>query len=451
MHKLAKRLLIGPFQKFFEGSASGGNLLILAAVIAFAFANSPFAEVYHAFWHTPLTIGFGTFSLSEPLHFWINDALMAVFFFVVGLEIKRELMVGELSTPSQASLPLAAAAGGMLLPGLLYTSLNPPGTPYFAGWGIPTVTDIAFAIGVLALLGNRVPLPLKVFLTALAIVDDLGAILIIALFYSKGIQVVYLGLALLLMALLLLANRLGVRRLYCYIVPGILLWLMMLFSGVHATIAGVLLALTIPAKSLIDAGRFSEEGQASLNQIQKLCERSENCSPLTETDYQANIQHIESLCEEVQSPLQRLEHALAPWVNHFIMPVFALANAGVTVNAAELGRLVTHPIALGVMLGLVVGKQAGIFLFTWGAIRTGLARMPLGLTWGQLYGAAWLGGIGFTMSIFITELAFPTQALADTAKLGILTASVTCGTVGWLLLRKLLPQTTEISAQQESA
>lgn len=443
-NKRVKRLIIDPFQWFFQRETSSGIVLFAVAAAAIFWANSPWQELYFHLWHIPFSIGFEGFNLSLPLHAWVNDGLMAVFFFLVGLEIKRELLVGELSSIRQATLPIVAAIGGMAMPGLLYLALNPPGTPFNAGWGVPTVTDIAFSLGVLALLGSRVPLFLKIFLTALAIVDDLGAILIIALFYSSGIQWAFLGLAALMVGILLLLNRLGTRWLPAYLLLGFLLWLFMLQSGVHATIAGVLLALTIPAKSKIQVDTFCAEGLSVLQTLQDQCGTPENCSILTEDDYQTSVQNIEDLCEEAQAPLQRLEHNLHPWVTFGIMPLFAFANAGVAFTPAGFVSSLTHPITFGVILGLVLGKQLGITLFSWLIVRLKLAELPADIRWIHIYGLACLGGIGFTMSLFISGLAFQGE-LHNIAKIGIMLASLISGVFGWLVLSRTLPGNHEVS------
>lgn len=440
--KIAKRLIIAPFQWFFQREASSGIILFIAALIAIFWANSPWKYAYFHLWHISFSIGFEGFGLTLPLHAWINDGLMAVFFFLVGLEIKRELLVGELSNIRAASLPVMAAIGGMVIPGVLYILINPPGSPFNRGWGIPMVTDIAFSLGMLALLGNRVPPFLKVFLTALAIVDDLGAILIIALFYSMGLSWMALGIAAMALILLILLNRLGTRWLPAYLLLGFVLWVSMLHSGVHATIAGVLLALTIPAKSKIEVDTFCDEGFSVLQQLQEQCGTPQHCSILTEDDYQTRAQNIEDLCEEAQAPLQRLEHNLHPWVTYGIMPLFALANAGVAFTTANFHSSVIHPIAIGLILGLVLGKQIGITLFSWLIVKLKLAELPAGICWAHLYGLACLGGIGFTMSLFISGLAFQGDQ-QDIAKIGIMIASVISGLLGWRLLSRSLRKTNE--------
>ncbi|HEX2035187.1 MAG TPA: Na+/H+ antiporter NhaA [Chloroflexota bacterium] len=426
-----------PFRKFAHQEASGGVLLLLCTVLALVWANSPWADGYAALWHTPVTVGVGGFELSEDLLHWINDGLMAVFFFVVGLEIKRELLVGELASPRRAALPIAAAVGGMLVPAALYALLN-AGTEGARGWGVPMATDIAFALGVLALLGSRVPVALKVFVTALAVVDDIGAVLVIALFYTPSLVWPALMWAAACLAGLVALNRLGVRRPLPYGLLGVALWLATFQSGIHATVAGVLLAITIPARSRIDAGSFAARGQALLDVFRGASPAASPGAPAVAVvgeEQLAAVGALEEACEQVQTPLQRLEHSLHPWVAFGIMPVFALANAGVALGAQAGGEALTHHVTLGVLLGLVLGKQLGVTLFTWLAVRTGLAALPSGVTWRHIYGGGWLAGIGFTMSLFITGLAFDDPATAARAKVGILVASLIAGVGGWLLLR----------------
>ncbi len=423
--------IIRPFQQFAHTEASGGVLLLAFTVVALAWANSPWSHSYHEIWHTTVTLGFGGHLLAKPLELWINDGLMAIFFFVVGLEIKREILTGELSSPRQAALPIAAALGGMVAPALLYFAFN-AGTPEVSGWGIPMATDIAFALGVLALVGKGVPDSLKVFLTALAIVDDLGAVLVIALFYTSEISLPALGVGFLFLALMAAANRLGVRNPLVYWVLGSVVWLAFLLSGVHATIAGVLGAMTIPASSLIDERRFVEAGRFMLAEVERKVEPG--LEPLHFGTKHAAVRALEKACENVETPLQRLEEALHPWVAFFIMPLFALANAGVALGEGVTAAL-TQPVTLGVTVGLVLGKQIGITAFSWLAVRLGLASLPSGVSWRHIYGAAVLGGIGFTMSLFIAGLAFSDLETLETAKTGILLASLIAGLAGFWFLR----------------
>ena len=353
-----------------------------------------------------------------------------IFFFVVGLEIKRELLVGDLASVRQAALPILGAFGGVIAPALIYTALN-FGGPGSAGWGILMATDIAFVIGVMALLGNRVSLGLKVFLTALAIVDDIAAVLVIALFYTAQIAWFGVGVAALCVLLLLLANRMGVRHPLPYVLLGIILWLAVLHSGVHATIAGVLLAMTIPSRTEMNAPEFLQRSRGILEHFERCADSDQGV--MTDEEQQVAVDALEDTCEKVQPPLYRLEQALHPWVTFMIMPVFALANAGVVINGGITQHL-REPITLGVALGLLLGKPIGIGLASWLAVKTGLAMLPTGVGWNHVHGAAWLGGIGFTMSLFIAALAFPDQGLLTSAKMGVLAGSFFAAMVGSLIL-----------------
>jgi NhaA family Na+:H+ antiporter len=356
---------------------------------------------------------------------------MAVFFLVVGLEIKREVLVGELSSPRRAALPIAAALGGAVVPAAIYVALN-AGTGGISGWGIPMATDIAFALGVLALLGERVPIGLKVFLTALAIVDDIVAVTVIALFYTSDISWAALAVGAAFLVALVGANLAGVGKPLVYGVLGIGLWLAFLKSGVHATIAGVLLATTVPASSFIDPGEFLKRSRGLLDRFERASERGDDV--LSNEERQAVLHALNDATEKLEPPLQEMEHALHPWVVFLIMPLFALANAGVALDGGIVGSL-TSSVALGIVAGLVLGKQLGVTLLAWLAVRTGVSELPEGVSWRHVYGAGWLAGIGFTMSLFISDLAFASGSLLDTAKLGILAASVVAGVVGWAILR----------------
>ena len=426
--------ILSPFSRFARTESSGGIVLIACAVIAIAWANSPWAESYHHLWETELSVRWGSQALTYSLHHWINDGLMAVFFFLVGLEIKREFLVGELASARRAALPIAAALGGMVVPALIYTAVNVGGEGQ-RGWGIPMATDIAFALGVLALVGRGVPTSVKVFLLAIAIVDDLGAVLVIALFYTADIAWGALGVGALVLAALVLANRLGVRSPLMYVGLGLALWVAFLLSGVHATVAGVLLAMTIPARTRIDTTEFLDGGRRLLDHFDVAGEEGPNV--LTNKGQQAAIQQMENLCEGAQAPLQRIEHELHHWVAFGIIPLFALSNAGVHLGG-NLASAFTHPVTLGVTLGLVIGKPIGITLFAWLAVKTRMAVLPDGIGWRAIGGVAMLGGIGFTMSLFISALAFPAHPeLDEQAKIGIFAASVVAGLLGWLALRNL--------------
>lgn len=423
-----------PIQEFLHQEASGGILLIIATIIALAWANSPFADSYHNLWHTYLSIDLGGLALKYSLHHWINDGLMVIFFFVVGLEIKRELLVGELSSVKKAALPIAAALGGMIFPALIYTMFN-IGSEGASGWGIPMATDIAFVVGILALLGKRVPLALKIFILALAIVDDLGAVLVIAVFYTSNISYTSLFIAAGFIALLVAMNKLGVRNLLIYILVGVGLWLAFLKSGVHATVAGVLLAFTIPVSSRINTLKFKNETESLLQDFDNAGEHGDNV--LTNSERLTIIDQIENNCEKILTPLQRFEHGLHPWVSFFIMPVFALANAGVTIGSG-LSTSLTNPVSIGIILGLFVGKQIGIFSFSYFAVKLKFASEPEGVSWKKIYAAAILSGIGFTMSLFIANLAFTSPELLNISKVGILTGSLLSGIVGFIILKSAL-------------
>lgn len=423
--------LLSPFKEFLQQESSGGILLLVCTMAALLWANSPWAGSYNSLWQNKLTIGYGSFSLSKPLLLWINDGLMAIFFFVVGLEIKREVLTGELASFKKAALPMIAALGGMLAPALIYFALNRQGEGA-PGWGIPMATDIAFALGVLALLGKRAPLGLKIFLTAVAIVDDIGAVLVIAIFYTEEIAWLSLAIAAGFLLILLVINRLGVRHPLVYVLLGIGLWLAFLESGVHATVAGVLLAMTIPSKARINTREFAKHARGLLEDFDR-ANQSKGESEMNESQ-QAALQTLETTIELAEAPLQRLEHTLHPWVSFFIMPLFALANAGVSLGGDFIGAL-AHPVSLGIILGLVIGKQIGILTFVWLAVKLKLAELPQGVSWMRLYGVSWLAGIGFTMSLFISGLAFGESALLGNAKVGILAASVIAGASGWAILR----------------
>lgn len=432
---LVERVL-APFQRFAHAEASGGIVLLLAAITALIWANSPWGESYTHLWETKVTVGAPGFGLTETLHHWINDGLMAVFFFVVGLEIKREILVGELASVRQAALPLFAALGGMVVPALVFVALT-AGTVDIHGWGVPMATDIAFALGIAALLGSRVPTSLKIFLAALAIVDDIGAVLVIALFYTASIQATALFLAAGVMVLLVGLNIAGVRSSVPYFLLGAVLWVLFLKSGVHATISGVLLALTIPASTRIDGAEFVEEAREHLGAFHKACENDPEEFSTTQR-HQEPIFALEDTAQRAQSPLLRLEHKLHGIVAFLIMPLFALANAGVAFGGGTggIGGTITDRAVLGVFFGLVVGKPVGIVLFSWLAVRFRLADLPFGANWRQVLGVGALGGIGFTMALFIAALAFGEGAKLEAVKIGILGGSLVAGLLGWLLLQQ---------------
>lgn len=422
--------LVKPFALFAKQASAGGIVLLACAIIALVWANSPLSGAYFRLWSTPVELRFGNLiDINKPLLLWINDGLMATFFFLVGMEIKRELLVGELSTPRKALLPMAAAVGGMVVPALIYAALN-WGTPEIRGWGVPMATDIAFALGALALLGSRAPLALKLFLTALAIVDDLGAVLVIALFYTENLKLDALLYSLLFWGGMLLMNRLGVRNALLYFLVGLGMWFFMLKSGVHATVAGVLGAFAIPVRSRIDPELFLVRVREYLNRFdQPTAERTTILSP----EQQSAVEAIEREALRVQSPLQRLEHQLHYFVAFAVMPIFALANAGVALGGEERINW-TSRVIWGIALGLLLGKPLGVALFSWLAVKAGLAQLPQGITFTHIVGVGFLAGIGFTMALFIGGLAFSGDELSY-AKLGILSGSALAGVIGLMMLR----------------
>jgi len=423
--------LVRPIQRFMRLSVAGGVLLLGFAVLAIIWANSGFSYLYHAIFHgTDLEIVLGQIHISHHLIHWINDALMAVFFLLVGLEIKREMLVGELASPKKAALPIAAAIGGMVVPALIYAAIN-FGQPTIRGWGVPMATDIAFALGVLALLGSRVPIALKVFLTSLAIVDDLGALVVIALFYTDQIAYSYLVYGAGAVGLLVLFNMFKVRSPVPYLLAGVALWYFFLESGVHSTIAGVILAMTIPATARVDSERFAHSTGSALEKFESYG-KTGHCVRTSSTQ-RAAVQAISSNCAHVTPPLYRIEHALHGWVAFLILPIFALANAGVHIGAGA-GAALTGSISLGVIFGLFIGKPVGIVAACWVAVKLNLASLPTGATWKHMVGIGMLGGIGFTMALFIATLAFPTAASLEAAKMGILTASLLSAVGGAIVL-----------------
>ncbi len=430
------------FNDFFKTEATGGLLLLAFTVLALIWANSPFSESYfHIFEGMHLTIGIGEWTLSKTVLHWVNDGLMAVFFFVVGLEIKREVMAGQLASMRKAALPIAAAIGGMVIPAMIYSFIN-IGGPGANGWGIPMATDIAFTLGVLALLGSRVPTSLKVFFTALAIADDIGAVAVITLFYTHDIFFAPLLVGAGILVLLVIMNRMHVNRPTPYAILGIALWLAFLYSGVHATVAGVLLAMTIPARNAINRDRFTQKVHALLEVYEESCCQSEWA--MNDHHLRDLLDQIDDLADRVQSPLQRLEDGLHPWVTYFILPVFALANAGVHLSGEAFATILT-PISLGIIIALPLGKALGISAFSWLAVTFRLADLPEGVSWPQLLASSWLAGIGFTMSLFVANLAFTGPEALETAKIGIIGASLLAGLLGWFLSSRIQSEPQPIS------
>ncbi len=423
------------FEWFVHSEVTGSILLLACTIVALVWANSPWAESYVELLHTYVGVSWGDAAFKLSLHHWINDALMVVFFFVVGLEIKRELVVGELSSFNKAALPVAAAIGGMVVPAVFFFVLNMGGEGA-RGWGIPMATDIAFALGVLAIFGTRAPLGLKVFLTALAIADDLGAVAVIAIFYTEKIAVLPLVVAAVLLALLFVAVQVRMRRGVLYLlIVGV--WLAVFSSGVHATVAGILMAMVIPVRPRVDPHRFIDETEERLDRIKKM-ELSEH-SLISDREQLDIVESIHSRAEDALPEGLILEHYLHPVQVWLILPLFALANAGVSIGG-DLMAVLANPLALGVIVGLVVGKPAGIGLLSWLAVKSGHGALPEGVTWAQVFGAGCLAGIGFTMSLFISDLAFDNEALIATAKIGILAASLVSGILGYIILSRSLPK-----------
>ena len=421
-----------PFDEFLNAQMTTGIILIFMTILALVLANSALSESYAYFFHTKVDFSIGKWELSHTIHHWINDALMAIFFFLIGLEIKREVSVGELSNIKVAILPILAAIGGMIFPALIYYYIN-AGSEGASGWGIPMATDIAFAISALVLLGKRVPPALVTFLVALAIVDDLGAVLIIALFYTEQIHMVPLAWAGVTFAVMVMMNRFGIHSNIPYFLAGVVLWLFMLQSGVHATIAGVIAALAIPSIPKKDPSHLRTELKVLLDEF--------DTHPFKE-DYMMNDRQTSILAEvkekisHVETPAARLEHSLHLPVSLIIIPLFALANAGIAIDFSSIGTTIMTPVSLGIIAGLILGKVLGIFGVAWLAIKLKIATLPQGSTMSQIFGVAFLGGIGFTMSIFVADLAFLNSAdLVFQAKVGILAASLFAGVFGYMWLR----------------
>ena len=417
---LPGRRLPRAVRAFLHTEAAGGVVLLVAAVAALAWANSPWQDSYATVWHTEFTIGLGRWNVTEDLQHWINDALMAVFFFVVGLEIKRELVKGDLRDPRAAAVPVIAALGGMVAPALIFVAFN-SGRPGSDGWGIPMATDIAFAVGLLALLGPRVPATLKLFLLTLAIVDDIGAIIVIAAFYSTGVDVGAVAIAAVLLLVIVGLVRAQVVWLPVYVALAAGVWLATYASGIHATIAGVVLGLLAPARQLAPATVAREWA-----------------SHLDDEPAPADMAAMTRLARASVSPAERFEHELHPWTSFGIVPLFALANAGVTIRADAFETAGATPVVIGIAGGLVIGKTVGITAATWLAVRTGIGRLPEGATWPSIVGVAAVAGIGFTVSLFIAGLAFGAGSpIEDAAKLGILAASALAAIIGAVLLLRL--------------
>lgn len=423
-----------PFDDFIHRQTTAGIVLMLMTVLALIIGNSPLYDSYHHFFEVPIAISIGSYSINYSLHHWINDGLMAMFFFVVGLEIKREILVGELASLKQASLPIAGAIGGMVVPALLYAALN-QGTDGANGWGIPMATDIAFAVSALVILGKRVPKSLVTFLVALAIVDDLGAVAVIAIFYTEQIQMTFLILALSAFVLMLLLNRVGIHKVWPYFILGGFTWFCMLESGIHATIAGILTALAVPAKPKFNPKFFRQHMSNIIKEYDKYPEQPNHG---LHEQQKALIHHIEDSVRTVTPPLNRLEHDFHIPVSLLILPLFAFANAGIHIEFDQLDEVFSSMTTIGIMVGLIFGKLIGISGAAWLTIKLGLGEIPKGANMAQLMAVSCLAGIGFTMSIFIAGLAFPNdpQVLLN-AKIGILAASIAAGAIGFFWLRYL--------------
>lgn len=437
--RFVTRTFVKPAQAFMAQEAAGGVVMLAAAVVALVWANSPWQGGYDALWHTELSLHLGDdlVHLDLDLREWVSDGLMAIFFLVVGLEIKRELVVGELRDRRAAALPAIAAVGGMVVPAAIFLLFN-AGSAGSDGWGIPMATDIAFAAGVVSLLGTRVPTAAKLFLLTLAIVDDLGAILVIAIFYSDGIDFAWLALAIGCVVAAVALSRSAVRSLVPYVALGALCWYALHESGVHATLAGVAFGLVCPARSFFDPRHVPVHARAMADEIETSYRDGELHQEEFELD-EGRLHGLRRLASESMSPLHRIEHTLGRWVSFLIVPVFALANAGVELTSEAIGDAPSDKVVLGVFFGLVVGKTVGVFGATWLAVKSGLGRMPTATTWRQMLGLGMCAGIGFTVALFVTGLAFTDPELTDQAKVGILAASTVAGLAGYSFLRAVSP------------
>jgi NhaA family Na+:H+ antiporter len=436
------RFALAPVERFLAIEAASGILLLVAAAVALIWANSPWRESYTALWHLPVGVTLGSLTFERDLHFWINDGVMTIFFFVVGLEIRREMHRGELSELRRATLPLAAALGGMLIPAGIFVALN-VGRASISGWGIPMATDIAFAVGVLTLLGNRVPPALRILLLALAVIDDVGAIIVIAIFYSSGLAAMgFVALGVGLVAIVAM-QMLGVRNPWAYVFPTVVAWGGAYAGGIHPTLAGVAVGLMTPVRAWFGRTKFFEHADAS---VAALRERGD----ADERDLLPHLDHLDEARREAVSPVERLQHALHGWVAFGAMPLFALANAGVSLGDASFAGEPLLAFA-GVGLGLVVGKPVGILAFSWLATRFGIAALPRGVTWSQVAVVGVVAGIGFTMSIFIAGLAFPPGTSLETSKVGILIGSGVAAVVAYALGRVVLPASAPAGAATTAA
>jgi NhaA family Na+:H+ antiporter len=421
------RQVVLPAQRFIHTEVLGGIALLIAAVVALIWANSPLDEAYFDLFATELSIDAGIFHIEEDLHGWINDGLMTLFFFVVGLEIKREMTRGELAGFQKAMLPVTAALGGMIVPAAIYIALNAGGDGA-SGWGIPMATDIAFALGILALVGRRIPAQLRVFLLALAIADDIGAITVIAVFYTSDLSIEWLLIAGAILAFIHGMSRAGVRDISVYLLVGVFAWVAMFESGVHPTIAGVVLGLMTPANPYYSPSTFEDSMENLFSKYREAHARND------EPAAQNLLGQMEALTQGTESPLERLQRLLLPITSFIVVPLFALANAGVVITGDSVSHAVSSDISQGVAFGLVLGKPVGIFLAAWLAVRVGLTSLPPSMNWWHILGVGLLGGIGFTVSLFVNELAFDEVILINDGKMGILAASLVAAVMGYVVL-----------------
>lgn len=426
--------VIKPFNQFMQYEAAGGILLLLCVIIALLISNSPIGMSYLSLWETNIGISIGTFGLTKPLVFWINDLLMAFFFFLIGLEIKREVLIGELSNPRVALAPIIAAIGGMVVPASCFLITNPLGSQGAGAWAIPIATDIAIALGLLSIFGTKVPTTLKIFLTTLAIADDIGGVLVIALFYTSELYLLPLILGLVLLSIMVILNRIGIRQLLVYAVLGVVVWLQFLLSGVHPTVAGILIALTIPATTKIDYSEFTVISSELVRSIQDSC--AQGIENIDSKSFQETSETLRLACRDVEAPLQLAEHGLTKWIAFGVIPIFALANSGLALFDLSANEMFS-PIAIGIILGLTIGKPLGIISFTWVSVKLGIIELPEGVNWETMIGMAFLAGIGFTISTFIASLALSGSILMG-AKGAILLASFISGLFGVSILRKAL-------------
>jgi len=436
-----------PLQRFIKKEASGSRVLIICIIVGLLWINLPFGDSYFNLWNTHLSFSIGSYSFNQSILHWINDGLMAIFFFLIGLELKRELVVGGLTDLREASLSIVAAIGGMTIPALLYLIFNHPNSIGIKGWGIPMSTDIAISLGILILFSYHIPRKLKILLTSIAIIDDLGAIMIIAIFYSSSIKWQFLIVSLAIFGVLLLFNKLGIRNNLMYIIPGIILWFFVFQSGIHATLSGVLLAITVPATKRIDVSEFHDLSKRILGNISEIdpTEGDVYCY----TRYISSIHALEVGFKNIQTPLEILEDKIINWTAFLIVPLFGLANSGISFKTINMSTF-SIPIFLGVFIGLLIGKPIGMLLFSWLYTKTKLVKLPTNVNWLQISGIGFLAGIGFTMSNFIAGLAFSGEtSLLDSAKLGILSASIIAAIIGYIILSFSIKKTVTKEVKSE--